>query len=113
MRKNDGFSVTEVLVATAIVLLIVGTVVPINSLLDKERLTIRERRMITLTLHDEMQPHLWSDDYELPYTKEEVLGNKQLLFHFSLEEDLIKGCVDWKNAKNKQETICLYGYQEQ
>ncbi|MFD2046053.1 prepilin-type N-terminal cleavage/methylation domain-containing protein [Ornithinibacillus salinisoli] len=109
MKKNDGFSFIEVLISLSIVLLIISTVVPINSLVDKERTTLKERRVISLRLHDELQLILWDKDVQYPKAKEILIDNTSYQFLFSKENNYLKGCVEWKNAKKQADKLCLYG----
>src|SRR5690625_4694086 len=67
LLNNKGFSLVEVIVASSMIMMIIMTILPIGSLLERERAVLSERRTINLKLHDELQPFLW-DDQQLPFS---------------------------------------------
>ncbi|MBT2214448.1 type II secretion system GspH family protein [Virgibacillus dakarensis] len=111
MRNSNGFSLIEVLAAFSIIFMITTTVIPLTSLINKEEEVLRERRHHANQLHDELQTYLWGENKPLPPATYAKVENSTMLFYrFTMENDLVKGCVKWKNVKNKKETFCLYGY---
>lgn len=88
--------------------MLITTILPITSLLEKERIVLSERRMLSSKLHDELQPLLWND-LQLPLNYSEVIHSIDVTLNFAHEGQYIKGCVNWENARQKSETICLYG----
>jgi len=113
LKSNKGFTLIEVLIASSIIIMMVTTFVPITSLLLHEREVLSDRRIITSRLHDELQPVLWKEHKAAPpsiYTKS--IRSTRAKFHFSYEQEFIKGCVEWQNVKKKKEKLCLYGLPE-
>lgn len=75
-----------------------------------EREILHQKRIFINKLHEELQPYLWNNRLITPeyYTKE--MNAVTLKFQFYSENELLKGCVEWKNVKSQAEQICLYGY---
>lgn len=111
MLNNDGFSLIEVLIATSIIFMLLTTIIPLASLLEQERTVLGQRRTLSAMLHDELQPFLWGKS-QIPATYSEMNGLLEIRFKFVYEGEYVKGCVNWENARKKNETICLYGYQQ-
>jgi prepilin-type N-terminal cleavage/methylation domain-containing protein len=111
LRNNNGFTLIEVLITVSILLGVVITVIPLLQLLRLEGETLKDRRYMNQELFDELQSFLWSPGRPLPQSHHTTFqGNGMIaVYHFTLERDLIKGCVEWTNVKEKRETICLYG----
>lgn len=113
MKNNKGFTLIEVLIASSILFIIIMTVVPIKSLLTSERRLLSDRYDYTARLHEELQFYLWEEDKQLPISYEQKLKQKTILFQFTkVSSELIKGCVEWKNVRDKNEKTCLYGYPQ-
>lgn len=97
----------EVLVAMSILLMLVATIIPVDTLMKQERKNLQDRRLIVLYLHDELQQFLNHSTKQ--QEKEVVVNQTEVTIMFSLENEYIKGCASWKNVKNRSEQICLYG----
>lgn len=110
MKKNEGFTLIEVLVAMSIVMMLVATIIPINILIKQERKILEDKRTISMRLHDELQKIVFED--MKPQNDTVEIGNKSVYFTFRTEQELQKGCAIWENEKQKEETICLYGLKE-
>ncbi|QGS68864.1 hypothetical protein CV093_11785 [Oceanobacillus sp. 143] len=107
--KANGFTLFEVIIASAILFSVITTVVPIVSTLEKEQQILSDRRMMTHTLHDEMQPFIWGSPLRLPIEHIKEVNQKQAVFRFTTENEYIEGCVSWKNVRERRENICLFG----
>lgn len=110
-RCQKGFTLYEVAAAAAILFTAISIVLPSVSLLAKERQAMQHKIHIANKLHDDLelrinksQKHGAADKYTIK------LDEKQVDFVFTASHSQLKGCATWKNAKNKQETFCLYGY---
>lgn len=90
--------------------MLVATIIPIQLLLMQEQKILQDRRKISFTLHDRLQDNIINNND--PFEEYSELNNKSVLFLFSNENGLMKGCASWENVKQKQETICFYGYKE-
>ena len=111
LRDNKGFTLIEVLITVSILLGVVITVIPLLQLLILEGETLTDRRYMNQELFDELQPFLWSPGRPLPQSQHTTFQSNGMkaVYHFTQERELIKGCVEWTNVKEKRETICLYG----
>lgn len=90
--------------------MLVITMIPIASLLNKGGKNIEQRHLYTETLHDELQIVLWGSSLELPLLYEKEIDASKIKLSFIMEGEFVKGCANWENAKNKTETTCLFGY---
>ncbi|HEX6594440.1 MAG TPA: prepilin-type N-terminal cleavage/methylation domain-containing protein [Bacillota bacterium] len=113
MLSNKGFTLIEVLIASTVVFVIITTIVPIVMLIEYERNVLRTRLTYTHLLHDELQPYLWETDQKLPHTYTKKIQLNEVTFHFSKNNHLVKGCVQWQNVKQTNEKMCLYGRPKQ
>ncbi|MGM8213492.1 prepilin-type N-terminal cleavage/methylation domain-containing protein [Virgibacillus sp. W0430] len=111
--NNKGFTLSEVLIAFSLILIVIATVIPISSLLKSEQKILKDRRAIVFLLHDELQPYLWNSTTDLPITYIKTINNNKIHVHFNhVSENTIKGCAVWENAKQKEERFCVHGYPE-
>lgn len=111
MKKNNGFSFIEVLVAFSIVMMLVLTILPMISLIRQEEAILSDRRYISNRLHDDLQSVIWNTD-PVPSTYSEIIRSNDVRFTFTKEQQFIKGCGYWKNIKKRAEKVCLYGVKE-
>jgi len=81
---------------------------PIISLLHQERMILSDRRLFSNKLHDELQKHLWTE-FTSPQLYSKIIHSKHVVFDFSVEKGVLKGCIAWENARKNEETFCLYG----
>ncbi len=56
VNNHKGFTLLEVLVATTIIFMLITTMVPLTTLLTKERKLASENLILANMLHDELQP---------------------------------------------------------
>lgn len=103
-----GFIWIETLVSLNIILIVMTTIVPIYTTVQKEKSVIEERSLTSLQLFNELQivlndPHI----SEQSFTKQ--IAKRVVNFNFTTDKDYVKGCATWKNAKGKNEERCLYG----
>lgn len=110
LLNNKGFTILEAIVASSIILMLITTILPISSLLERERAVLSERRELGSILHDRLQPVLWND-LDLPFGYAETIHAVDVTFHFTYDGEYVKGCGTWENARGKSETICLYGFR--
>ncbi|WP_430785288.1 type II secretion system protein [Virgibacillus flavescens] len=112
MKNNNGFSLIEVLVAFGIVIMLIVTVFPITIQITKEQRKLSEQITFTEILYGELQQHIKNSDLVIPIDYNKTMLNHDLYFHFEQENGLLKGCVNWRNVKQKQEKSCLFGFPE-
>lgn len=110
MKNNNGFSLIEVLVAFGIIIMLIVTVFPLTIQITKEQRRLSEQIIFTEILYDELQQHIRNSNLVIPLNYNKNLINHDLYFHFEQENGLIKGCVEWRNVKQKQEKSCLFGF---
>lgn len=110
MKKNSGFTFIEILVSISIILMLSTIIVPIASKMKAERQKLSDTRVIIQILHDEFQDSLYNKERSAKDNFKRKVRNRDLSFSFFKEGKYQKGCVSWKNAIQKQEEHCLYGY---
>lgn len=109
MFKNcNGFTFTEALVAFTITLVICFTIAPLIHLINNERESLYDRRVISSHLHDTLQTYIY-DKHHLPYDTLTTINKRETKLTFQLKNEHIKACASWENWLNRKETICLYG----
>jgi len=109
LKKNNGFTLIEVIIAAALLMTAAATIVPIISLVQSERQVLSDRRAFSLKVHDELQQFLWLEDVTLPAHFSQTIHQKKIQFSFRKESGYVKGCAEWQNAKKRSESFCLYG----
>ena len=112
LKAHNGFTLIEVIAAAAILMNVIAVAAPITSTLVKEKSILSERRFYINVLHDELQIYLWEKPSQIPNTFTKRIQGKETVFQFEMENRYVKGCIHWENAKQKEETICLYGLPE-
>ncbi|WP_072887688.1 type II secretion system protein [Ornithinibacillus halophilus] len=107
MKKYNGFSLIEVLIASSIVFMVAITLVPLISTLNAEREALSIKRLVANELHDQLQLQLWNLETVTQFKRE--FNNFEVHFSFYEEKGSIKGCAKWINVKQKEENLCIYG----
>ena len=111
---SKGFSLIEVIAAFSILLTILITFVPIAYQLKLEENILSNRRNIQSVLHDQLQTYLFSSNTSsFPTHTNLIIDNREVYITFMNENQWIKGCANWENAKQNKENFCLYGYPSQ
>ncbi|GAA0443393.1 hypothetical protein GCM10008983_20760 [Lentibacillus halophilus] len=114
MRKSNGFTLIETVVAASLLMMIITSLIPATDLLMKERMVQQQKRSIVNELHSELQTYLWNGNHPpLPNESTKRIKGTEAIFSFTKEAQLIKGCVTWTNAQKRGDTSCLYGYPDQ
>lgn len=114
MINNKGFTLSEVLIASSILFIIIVTIIPINSLISSERHLLKERYENTSLLYEELQTYVQGHNKEkqLPHVYKRTINKKIIEFKFEEQSNkIIKGCVEWINVRETLEKTCLYGYR--
>jgi type II secretory pathway pseudopilin PulG len=111
LRNNKGFTITEALVALAILMIISTAVLPLSSFVSHERKALSQKRIITYKLHDKLQLAL--HDGVVPSETMETIELADVTFQMNeTDENFYRACANWKNIVNRQEEVCLYGLPE-
>ena len=113
LRETNGYSLIEVIVASSIFLSAVAVFIPIASNLQLEQHILTERRTVAHQLHEDLQQYIWLDASAVPAEYRKELNSNTINFEFEEENNFIKGCAAWQNAKQIKESICLYGLPNQ
>ncbi|BAC13868.1 hypothetical protein ACFQ4N_07885 [Oceanobacillus iheyensis] len=109
MKRSNGFSFFEIIMAALLFFSMIILFLPLFSLLMKEQVVLQERRTIAYTLHDKLQSSLWSNrpleisTFNLENTQTEVT------ITFETNESTLIGCAQWKNINYRDEEYCLHG----
>ncbi len=111
MKKSNGFSLVEVIIATTILFSYISLLTPILSHIGKEQILLRNHLEYIHLLHDELVV-LLGEKKELPLIYTNKTNDQEIQFTFTNENGFIKGGVKW-NANEKEESPCLYGVIEE
>ncbi|MFD2759408.1 prepilin-type N-terminal cleavage/methylation domain-containing protein [Lentibacillus juripiscarius] len=113
MTNNKGFTLIETIVAASLLLMVVATLIPAANLLMNERMVLEQKHHIVKELHRELQSYLWDNKHPLlPNDYMKKINGAEATFSFTTEEELMKGCVTWTNARKRESKFCLYGYPD-
>lgn len=99
------------LISLTLTLTIVLIIVPNLSLIQTERMILKDRRIISSTLHDELQQIIEQPKILNSFQMKKKINNQKVVFNFTNEgtdKRFIKGCALWENLKMRQEEVCLY-----
>lgn len=109
--NHKGFTLIETLVSLSIVMVILTTFLPINTLLLQHQKDLSNKRIISSLLHDELQKVIYTKRKIPSKPKRKELEGIEVTIEFMAENKLIKGCARWDNIKNEREKVCLFGYK--
>lgn len=113
LKNNEGFTLIEVLISFSILFMVATTIIPLFSIIEKERTQLNVRLELSNRLHDEIQPYLWENgQHHFPIQYTRTMDKISVAFLFTMEQNLIKGCVEWRNVHNEAEAVCLFGSPE-
>jgi len=110
LSKNEGFSLSEVIIAMGVLLMLVATVLPIHQKVTADEHRIKHHQLIKLALHNELQAYILTDK-PLDSFKSQV-AKKDVQMSFTMEDEYVKGCATWENVLKEKEKSCLYGIRE-
>lgn len=110
LSKSDGFSLSEVIIAMGILLMLVATVLPIHQKVTTDEHRIKHHQLIKLALHNELQAYILTDKTLDSYKSQ--VAKKDVQMSFTMEDEYVKGCATWENALKEKEKSCLYGIRE-
>lgn len=111
MKNNKGFFAVEAIASFSIFLTIMLTLLPLVYQLKTDQETLSQRRYVQTELQGQMLEYLHpaipenQENYEIKLKE----THPAIAFQFNEDNNLIKGCATWKNAKNIQENFCIYG----
>lgn len=111
MKNNKGFFEVEAIASFSIFLIIMLTLIPIVYQIKTEQETLNERRNAYTQLQGRMLEHLYFNESNgsKPLPEDQNSEQYQFSFQFTENNEIVKGCVTWENAKLQEETFCLYG----
>lgn len=107
LKKTDGFSLVENLFAMSIMMMLVGTILPIFQLVHKEEANLQEKLLVQSRLHDILVEDKEQLD-DLPILYHEEINHKTIKLKIEEEKDWKKGCASWKDENNRTDKVCLY-----
>lgn len=113
LQEKNGFSLIEVMISASILLGAVALFIPIISQVQMEQHILSERRLIANQLHSEIQYYIRTEEKLLPSGFYKQSSHTEIYFYFMKEDNFIKGCAQWQNAKKREENLCLYGLSTQ
>lgn len=112
LRECNGFIWLETLVAFSLVMLVATIIIPIYSTVLQEKTIIYERTIISLYLFEELQRFIYDESLNKNRSYQVNVANRRVTVTFKTENEFIKGCVSWRNVKERTEKRCLYGIPE-
>ncbi|GGN63895.1 type II secretion system protein [Oceanobacillus indicireducens] len=113
MKKKNGYSMIEVLIASSIFFQALILFIPIYADIQLAYDTLRDKRWAANQLQTELQQYIWGKPPPLPAVLETTRNDTLFHFEFNKEDIYMKGCVSWQNAKESEETICLFALRKE
>ncbi|WP_010096976.1 prepilin-type N-terminal cleavage/methylation domain-containing protein [Ornithinibacillus scapharcae] len=111
MSNNKGFTITEVLVALLVLMVVAMMLLPLSSFITKEREALSHKRNITYQLHDDLYEVI--QNHSSPKASQITYKSVKVTFEFiMLDQSIVKGCATWNSIVNRKEEVCLYGVQK-
>lgn len=112
MSKGNGFIFFETIIASTVVLATFFILVPAIITIETEKRVLFDRRTIANLLSDELQIILAENKINPENSYQANHKGLLVFYHFTSEQELIKGCATWENIKKVNEDICFYGIQK-
>lgn len=110
MQNNKGFTITEVLLASLLLLTIAITILPISIQVYKERQMLNEEQLIMHVLYEEVKRNLLTNSYYENKITQHSIRNTNFTIHYQKENIFIKSCAKWMNLRNDVKEVCFYAY---
>jgi hypothetical protein len=99
----------EVLFASSLFFHILLIFIPIHTSIHSSSQVLNEKRLAAIFLHEEFQGILQKEYLSLPYSSTRKENHTDFNIQFLEDNEYVKGCVVWTNAKQSEEIFCLYG----
>lgn len=112
LKKKNGFSMIEVLVASSLFFHFLVIFIPIQMDIEFAKQQLNDRRFAAQELHAQLQALIYSSETSLPPSFELTQNENSFLYTFTPEGHYIKGCVEWVHDKQPKESICLFGIHQ-
>lgn len=109
--KQSGFYLTETLISLQIFFISLLTLLPIQHQLLLEKQTLQEKDKVIYFLADKMNQAVIHPPEKQIYIFEEVIQSP-VTITYTTTDSLLKGCVNWVNAKNDKDKLCLFVKEE-
>lgn len=109
MKKNEGFSLYEVMAAVAVFSIVMTATVPLLIIVYRERITIDEEQQALEMLHNEIETWLLSRSVTLPENK--TLRTRSTVFHVMTEKsssNTARFCISWDGSNERRYEQCGY-----
>lgn len=106
--NQKGFSMIEMLMAWSLMMLLVGTALPIQQLLQVEKQVLKNRHTVQMALHHQLTEQLTADVPEMADTNIQI-GHQDVQISYEEKVNYLEGCARWANEKKQNEKVCLYG----
>lgn len=110
MQNNKGFTLTEVMLGSLLLLLMMLTILPISIQLYKERQILNEEQLIMHVLYEEMKRSLLTNSYDEKKITHHSVRNTTFTIHYQKQDSFIKRCAKWINLRSEQKEVCFYAY---
>ncbi|WP_035720893.1 hypothetical protein [Gracilibacillus boraciitolerans] len=98
----------ETLISVALFFTICLTLLPIQYQLLLEKKITNDEEIVMYFLSEELHKTMVSPIVEDTIIYNDILSTPVTL-RYTTTTNLIKGCVSWRNAKQRLQTKCLYG----
>lgn len=107
MLKNEkGMTLLESLATATVIFTIVMTMIPLYRWIDVERHDLQDKRMYANQLYNDIMLQISEQNNSM-----DIPNNKKVegaTFLYAMRDNMLEGCVQWENSKQKREEICLY-----
>lgn len=105
--KQSGFYLIETLLSLQIFFITILTLLPIQYQLLLEKQILQEKDKVVYFLDKKMNQAAIHPPEKQTYIYEDVIQTP-ITITYTTADSLLKGCVNWVNAKKSEDQLCLY-----
>ncbi|WP_026569959.1 type II secretion system protein [Sediminibacillus terrae] len=112
MRNCRGFTTIEALAVFSVFLMVSVSLLPSFLYIKLEDQQLLIKRQVLSQLHDDLIEIAYGEHQENPenHNHQESKMGVEVMYTFTKETELTKGCAEWKDAKQKEHEVCLYAF---
>jgi hypothetical protein len=113
LRNNKGYIGLDAIFSFSLFLLLTLFLLPIVMQIKIEQENVMIESKMISAIYFELMELENTSSLKFPITKEVNIQHTEANIQIIKENKLVKGCINWNNYKNEQESKCLYVYHHE